>query len=242
MAGTNRTGSGLSQALSRWTVRFGGGKKDLSIDEFIFRVENLATADNINANSLVWGLHTLLFNSAADFYLVERRMNPDANWAQLKRSFLAHFSHHENDFEIRKIIMNRRQRQSEEFSEFCLGIECLAARLSRPMADHEIVDILRANMSPRLQDRLLLHNTATVASLKSACKRFEKMWSSQSEHNSRDNRMSGRLAALGFTNDCDPVANCTESRLSDGPIEELCNDYSNLGIMAPLNPSPSSNI
>lgn len=48
---------GLTHTLSKWTVRFSGGLKDLAVDEFFFRVENLATADNVHADSLLLGLH-----------------------------------------------------------------------------------------------------------------------------------------------------------------------------------------
>lgn len=235
-ADPNRGRMGLIQELSRWTVRFGGGKRDLPIDEFIFRVENLAAADSIQANSLVWGLHTLLFDSAADFYWVQRRKNPDANWVQLKNSFLSHFARHENDFEIRKSIMNRRQKPAEEFSEFCLVVECLAARLSRPMADEELVEILRENMSPRLQDRLLLHRTSTVAALKSACKKFERMWVSQTELHPRESRMSGRLAALGFEDCAEPTTNYSNVQPFVASIDAVANS----GDVAALNGNQSS--
>lgn len=201
--GQFRNRNGLAQVLSRWGVRFGGSKKDLPIEEFVFRIENLAGGDNIPANSLVWGLHTLLTDGAADFYWIQRRKYPNANWAQLKQAFLSHFSKHENDFEVRKIIMNRRQKSSEEFGDFCLAIECMAARLSRPMLEVELLEILRENMSAKLQDRLLLHHTASVAALKGACKKFEKMWANQNEYVPRDNRMSGRLAALGYETGCE---------------------------------------
>lgn len=193
----HRSRQGLSQTLSRWSIRFGGLKKDLPIDEFFFRVENLAAADNITADSLVLGLHSLLVDSAADFYWVHRRKNPNATWNQLKTSLLAHFSKQENDFELRKTIMSRRQGIREEFGEFCLVIECMAARLTRQMDDAEILEIIRQNMSPRLQDRLLMLPIPSLDFLKSTCQRYERMWSRHSNV-STDGRFSGRMAELGF--------------------------------------------
>lgn len=196
--GTNlRNRQGLSQALCRWTVRFGGGKKDLPIDEFFFRVENLAAADNIAAPSVVLGLHFLLSDRAADFYWVHRRKFPNASYRDVKRSMIAHFSRQDNDFELRKSIMSRRQNPREEFVDFCLEIECMAARLTRPMEEEELLEILRQNMSSRLQDRLLLQPTNSIDELKSVCQRFERMWCSLAEQ-AKDRNFTGRLAELGF--------------------------------------------
>lgn len=91
VASRNRVG------LVQTIVRFGERKRDLPIDEFMFRIEHFAGADNIPANLPVFGLHTLLSDNAADFYWIQRRKNPDENWALLKKYFLTHFSKHEND-------------------------------------------------------------------------------------------------------------------------------------------------
>lgn len=193
--GRNRLG--LTHILSKWTARFSGSAKDLPIDEFFFRVENLAAADNIHADSLVLGLHCLLTGNASDFYWVQRRKNPNHTWAMLKRSMIAHFARQETDLEIRKIIMGRCQAASEGFGEFSLAVECLAARLVRPMNDAELVDIMRQNMSPRLQTCLLMTDTPTVESLKGFCRRYERLWASQAEA-VKDRRINRHMAALGF--------------------------------------------
>lgn len=193
--GRNR--AGLTHTLSKWTVRFGGGVKDLAVDEFFFRVENLATADNVHADSLVLGLHCLLTGNASDFYWVQRRKYPNHTWGVLKRSMIAHFARQETDLEIRKLIMDRHQGFKEEFGEFSLAVECLAARMIRPMGDQELMEILRQNMSPKLQTCLLMYPTLNVDSLKAACRKFERLWATQSEA-SKDRRITSRMAELGF--------------------------------------------
>lgn len=192
-----RSRPSLTHTLSKWTERFSGGPKDLPVDEFFFRVENLAAADNVHADSLVLGLHCLLTGSASDFYWVQRRKNPNHTWAQLKRSMSSHFARQETDLEIRKIIMGRAQAATEGFGEFSLAVECLAARLTWPMGEAELVEILRQNMSHRLQTCLLMINTPTVESLKEICRRFERLWANQAD-TSKDRRISRHMASLGF--------------------------------------------
>lgn len=188
---------GLTHILSKWTVRFSGGVKDLAVDEFFFRVENLATADNVHADSLLLGLHCLLTGNASDFYWVQRRKNPDHTWPAFKRCMIAHFARQETDLEIRRVLMGRVQGVSEGFGDFSLAMECLAARLTRRMADEELVDILRQNMSPKLQTCMLMIDTPNTESLKTHCLKFERLWASQTEA-MKDRRMTRRMAELGF--------------------------------------------
>lgn len=195
LIGRNRPS--LTHTLSKWTARFSGSSRDLPVDEFFFRVENLAAADNVHADSLVLGLHCLLTSSASDFYWVQRRKNPNHTWAQLKRSMSSHFARQETDLELRKIIMGRAQAATEGFGEFSLAVECLAARLTWPMGDAELVEILRQNMSHRLQTCLLMTHTPTVESLKEICRRFERLWANQADA-SKDRRISRHMASLGF--------------------------------------------
>lgn len=191
----NRTG--LTHTLSKWTVRFSGSVKDLAVDEFFFRVENLATADNVHADSLLLGFHCLLTGNASDFYWVQRRKNPNHTWAAFKRCMIAHFARQETDLEIRRVIMGRVQGLSEGFGDFSLAMECLAARLTRPMADDELMDILRQNMSPKLQTCMLMINTPNTETLKTVCLKYERLWASQAEA-LKDRRMTRRMAELGF--------------------------------------------
>lgn len=53
-------------------------------------------------------------------------------------------------------------------------------------------------MSPRLHDRLFLHQAPSIDILKSTCQRYERMWARQGDHG-REGRFSGRLAELGYS-------------------------------------------
>lgn len=57
----------------------------------------------------------------------------------------------------------------------------MAAMLTRPMEEEELLEILRQNMSSRLQDRLLLQTTNSIDELKNVCQRFDRMWLSLAE-------------------------------------------------------------
>lgn len=182
----------LGHTMSRWPVRY-PGTSNIPIDEFIFRVENLAAADNIPLPSLMIGLHFLLEKGPSDFYWNYLRKNNAATWDQIKAALLERYATLDSDVEIRKAIADRRQMPGEEFGEFSLAIENLANRLRRPMDEGEIIEYLRQNMSHRLQTALMLHPTYTIRELQAHSRRFEKLWEVQS-HSSR--RPAGRVNEL----------------------------------------------
>lgn len=169
----------LGHAMSRWPIRYPGPSK-IPIDEFIFRVENLAAADNIPLPSLMLGLHFLLEKGPSDFFWNYLRKNPAAAWNDFRAALLERYATLDTDVEIRKAIADRRQLTGEAFGEFSLSIENLTNRLRRPMDEGEIIEYLRQNMSHRLQTALLLHPTYTIRELQAHCRRFEKLWEVQS--------------------------------------------------------------
>lgn len=218
-----RNRPGLTHTVSKWTVRFGGNAKDLAIDEFFFRVENMAAADNVHADSLVLGLHCLITGNASDFYWVQRRKYPNHAWGALKRAMLAHFAKQEADLEIRKLIMERRQATNEGFGEFSLAVECLATRLIRPMANGELMEILRQNMSANFQTCLLMHPTHNVDALKGACRKYERLWASQME-SQKGRNFNRRMAELGFEETPPQVDELRGRTVNTMASEELVNE------------------
>lgn len=115
----------------------------------------------------------------------------------MKRAMIAHFAKDETDLEIRRLVMERKQAATEGFGDFSLAVACLVARLSRPMDDGELVEILRQNMSSKLQTCLLMHPTPNADFLKAACRKFERLWETQAE-SAKDRRITKRMAELGF--------------------------------------------
>lgn len=185
---------GLGQPMSKWRLRFGGSDGDLSIDEFLFRVENLALADGIPQASLVLGLHFLLTGSAANFYWVYRRKRPQGTWLEYRQAFLDQFATQETDLEIRKAICDRRQGQREDFGEFSLEVERMVARMRYPMEDDEVIEVLKQNMLAYLQNAIWLTPPTTLHQLKLQCRRMERLRRNQ-EDLSRDRK--GRVNEIG---------------------------------------------
>lgn len=184
----NNNRPGLMYQMGKWNLQFRGTSSEFPVDEFLFRVETLARSSNIAENMLPFGMHYVLHGAAQEWYWVYHRDNPNADWNTFQGAMRRHFSLIETQVEIREKISKRKQQSGEAFNEFYLAIVGLAARLHQRMPEHELVEILRANMVPQLKSVLLFHPTYTVAALQEYCKRFERLWQSESATVSRQPR------------------------------------------------------
>lgn len=167
--------------MLKWPLRFGGGSRDMPVDEFLFRAETLARVGNLSQGALTWGLHQILTGAAASWYWVYIRNEPNATWPQVRAALTFAFQSNISDTAIRRQINDRLQQQGERFMDFCLAIQELAVRLATRMSDAELLETLRRNMLPALQDQLLFLPTATVFELQRRCKQIEELWQRQSE-------------------------------------------------------------
>lgn len=168
-----RDGMANGWSMSKWPLRFGGGPRDMPVDEFLFRTETLARVGNLSQVSLTWGLHQVLTGSAASWYWVFIRNTPHATWPQMRAAFRFAFQSNVSDSAIRRQINDRLQRSGERFMEFCLAIQEMAVRLTNRMCDAELMEILRRNMLSSLQDHLLFQPTASVFELQLRCQQLD---------------------------------------------------------------------
>lgn len=167
--------------MSKWPLRFGGGPRDLPVDEFIFRVETLARLANIPHHALTLGLHQILSGSASTWYWIFIRREPYATWNRVKMELTGAFQSNVSDAAIRRMIMDRLQRANERFMEFAIAIQELEVRLTERMSERELLEALRRNMLPHIQDRLLFVPIDSVAQLQQRVHQVEELAQRQAE-------------------------------------------------------------
>lgn len=151
--------------MAKWPLRFRGGPGDMAADDFVFRIETLARMNHINEATLVLGLHQVLTHSAAEWYWVVMRNEPNVTWARLRSVLTSAFQSAEPDEAIRRRISDRLQRSGETFMQFCIAIQVMEARLAVRMTEQELVDILKRNMLPEHQYKLVFEQPPSVCVL-----------------------------------------------------------------------------
>lgn len=113
-----------------------------------------------------------------DIYL---RNVPNASWTQIKQALTLAFQSNVSDAAIRRLIADRLQRNGERFMEFVIAIQELEVRLGFRMSEFELLETLRRNMLPHIQDRLLFVTINSVAELQNRVHQVEELAQRQSE-------------------------------------------------------------
>lgn len=162
--------------ISKWPMRFSGAPGELLVEEFLFRIERLARLDGVSEAALVIGIGVLLTGRAAQWYWTYQRNAEHSTWTQFKQAFIRRYKpKRETDHDIRAQIENRKQRQGEQFGDYCQDVEAIEVRLTQRMSTKELVESLRRNMIMPLRKALFRTVTETVDELLLACSEFEEL-------------------------------------------------------------------
>lgn len=105
----------------------------------------------------------------------------------LKSALLKQFKGYENDFEILRQIMDRKQMSHESFDEFYKSITQLKSQLKKPIEDQDLVRIVSNNISTRLMNFIYPMQIKSIEQFRDECRRTEKMLQSRYNTQSRFN-------------------------------------------------------
>ena len=140
------------------------------------RLEEHAYQDDIPTHQLVTLMRNFVTDKADKWYYTFIRKNKHTTWRQMKEALLERFSSLEGDREIRKFIRSRTQYPKETFNDYLMEIESANYRLSNPLTEEEILDILLDNMNPALKNATHHMKMNTSSSLRKICDNFERLW------------------------------------------------------------------
>lgn len=156
----------ITQTIANWKLKF-SGKGSLSIDDFLYRVEAVALQTLNGDLDLLAGFASNLFEGAAsEWYWRYHKKVRCVKWQPLCMALKAQFKDSRTDRNIRSEIEQRKQRSSESFDDFYGVIAALADKLTEPLSETALVEILRANLLPDIQHEILYETTSTVVQLR----------------------------------------------------------------------------
>lgn len=167
----------------KWNISFKGNTTSLEINDFLFRFESLAKRDRILDRDLDSLLPRFLKETAEKWFWVYIRKNPEASYPQIRAAMVQRFSGYDTEREVRRMIENRKQRAKEPFNDFVLDLESLNCQLTASFSERELIEIIRDNMDPMLQNATLTLPISTVEGMRQICQRFEKLWAKTGTRN-----------------------------------------------------------
>lgn len=155
-----------SSVMCKWTAKFSGDPNDISADEFLFRVEDMASTDNLHFNDMCRSIHVLLSMRAEEWYWSYRRKQRNISWDHFRTAFLKKFATTDTDEEIKSIMSKRAQQAGERFDDYCRSMEFMSLRLRNALPESNMIS-------------LLMHNISTVDMLQEICIKYENLWIKQ---------------------------------------------------------------
>lgn len=205
-----------SSIMCKWAAKFTGGTRDMSADEFVFRVEDMATSSNINFDDMCRSIHVLLSSRAEEWFWGFRRKQTQISWQIFRAAFLKKFATRDTDEEIMTMMSQRTQRTGERFDDFCRSVESMSFRMQNTLPEANMVALLKANSDPHLRSILNMHNIDSVDMLQEICTKYEELWIKQGVWR----RGSRHIEEIGETSE--PIQN-SSTFVKSHMNQQICN-------------------
>ncbi|KAI8118689.1 hypothetical protein CVS40_9622 [Lucilia cuprina] len=164
----------VGHIIHNWKIRFSGDHKGMSVDNFIYRVEALTTQTlDGNFELLCRHISTLFDSKATEWFWRYHRSVNEIRWPDLCNALRHQYKDSRTDVDFREMIRDRKQHHGESFDSFYDAIVEISDRLSTPLQENVLVEILRRNLLPEIQHEILNIPIYSVTHLRDICRRRE---------------------------------------------------------------------
>lgn len=187
--------------LKKWGIKFDGSNKTIDADDFIFRVEALRQDYGYSFNELTKDFQQLLEGDAHDWYWTNRRLTPFRSWPELREAFLAQFRRFENEFQIQKKIMDRRQMPQESFEDFFNAVVKLRNQQRSPYSEEDLVEIMKGNLKSSLASLIFPIKIYGLNHFRQEVKRAESMLANQRQAYQQRSFQPPRVHEIEYENE-----------------------------------------
>lgn len=181
-----------------WKIMFDGTTSNASLDvhDFVFRLETYAEQDGFPVERLSTIVHNFVGGAAEKWVWTYKRGHPNSSWTMVKGALLNRFSSQESDRATRRMLERRLQKPRESFNDFVLELEATNYRLVVPFEEAELLEIIRENMNPALQNVTVAHNIRSIEALRCLCLKFETLWANGVRSTSAGESYQRRVSAF----------------------------------------------
>lgn len=160
--------NGSGSAIHKLGITYNG---TTCVKAFLQRLDELCRSRGITDSRL--------FNSAAELFTDEALswyrgiLNEVNDWAQLKDLLLVEYLPSDYDQKLMQELLSRTQGPDESIVNYLSIMKNYFIRLSTPLSDKVMLDIVMLNIQPYYSTQLALEKTDTWAELKRKCKLVE---------------------------------------------------------------------
>lgn len=164
----------VGHIIHNWKIKFSGDAKGMSVENFIYRVKALTTQTlNGNFDLLCDHISQLFDSKASDWFWRYHQTVHQINWPELCAALLKQYKDSRTDVDFRELIRDRKQKTGETFDSFYEAVVNISDRLTEPLTEKVLVEILRRNLLPDIQHEFLNLKFESVSDLRDSCRRRE---------------------------------------------------------------------
>ena len=157
-----------------WGVSYEGTRSQMSVEDFVFRIEFLQNHYQCPWNDVIKDFHRLLNGEAKEWYWLSIKSNPRMNWSQLKEGLLRQFRNFKSDFDLMRMLVERRQNPGESIDEYFMAMTKLRAALRSEMENTDMIKIIKRNVKENISRMIYPMQIWSVEHLREECKQAEE--------------------------------------------------------------------
>lgn len=156
------------ESLKSWNLKFTG---ESDVTEFFYRIDDFMRSREVPERKILKCFADLLGGKALDYYRIIR--DNVTSLADLISKFRGFFTPIDSNFALEKSIREHRQSSGQLLSLYILEMQSMNSRLSVPLSEGNLIEIIKHNLSPAYASLLAVSDINTLDQLITLGKRFE---------------------------------------------------------------------
>lgn len=161
-----------SVPVLKWGIHFSGESRDLSVNAFLERVEELRVARNVSEAQLFLSALDLFTGKALNWYRSIKRSVD--SWSALKVKLREQFLPYDYEDRLWEEIRRRTQGPDESLGIYVAVMDNMFSRLTIPPNREERLRVVLKNLAPFYQERLSLVDVTSEEKLLELGRQIEK--------------------------------------------------------------------
>lgn len=162
--------------VDKFGLEFKGGNDQLSVEEFIFRLEHMQRQYRIPWQEILRDFHLLVAGTVKQWYWALLQTTVISDWTTLRLALLNRYKTIRSNWELMQELVERKQRQGESIDEYFHNLNLLRARLEVPVAEGEMIKIAKRNLKENIARIVYPMNVSSVEQLRMECLEAERIF------------------------------------------------------------------
>ncbi|KAM8716949.1 hypothetical protein ACLKA7_004245 [Drosophila subpalustris] len=217
--------------MQKWNLHFDGSTESLGVEEFVYRVKTL-TDETLDSDfiGLCKNLHVLFTGKARDWYWRYHKQVDRIVWSDFCSALRQQYKDYRSEFMSKELVRSRKQKPGESFVSFHDAVASLIDKFSIKIDDEELIEILKNNLLPETQHKLLYQPIHSVGQLRRLVQMHENLvqeLSCRTENTAKSRPVAPRRQVYELEE------SCAENEFEDAPDSEC-----EIAAIRSANPNP----